>query len=39
MMAFITVKPEIKHNLARVARELKIDEELLRSANRSAQKH
>ncbi|MCY8598766.1 M14 family zinc carboxypeptidase, partial [Bacillus vallismortis] len=39
MMAFITVKPEIKHNLAKVARELKIDEELLKSANRSAQKH
>ncbi|WP_276736139.1 M14 family metallocarboxypeptidase [Bacillus sp. (in: firmicutes)] len=39
MMAFITVKPEIKHNLARVARELKIDEELLRIANRFAQKH
>lgn len=38
-MAFITVKPEIKHILARVARELKIDEELLRSSNRSAQKH
>ncbi|MGY0433498.1 M14 family metallopeptidase [Bacillus rugosus] len=39
MMAFITVKPEIKHNLSRVARELKIDEDLLRTANRSAQKH
>lgn len=38
-MAFITVKPEIKHNLSRVARELKIDEDLLRTANRSAQKH
>ncbi|MGF7532596.1 M14 family metallocarboxypeptidase [Bacillus mexicanus] len=38
MMAFITVKPEIKHNLAAVARELEIDEELLRSANRSALK-
>ncbi|MBU2658175.1 M14 family metallopeptidase [Bacillus cabrialesii] len=39
MMAFITVKPEIKHNLARMVRELKIDEELLRIANRFAQKH
>ncbi|MDU0154314.1 M14 family metallopeptidase [Bacillus cabrialesii] len=39
MMAFITVKPEIKHNLARMARELKIDEELLRIANRFTQKH
>ncbi|MEC1961257.1 hypothetical protein P9E98_21590, partial [Bacillus subtilis] len=39
MMAFITVKPEIKNNLANVAKELKIDEELLKSANRSAQKH
>ncbi|OBA07393.1 hypothetical protein A9D36_07040 [Bacillus subtilis] len=38
-MAFITVKPEIKQNLARVARELKIDEELLRIANRFEQKH
>lgn len=38
-MAFITVKPEIKNNLANVAKELKIDEELLKSANRSAQKH
>lgn len=38
-MAFITVKPEIKHYLSRVARELKIDEDLLRTANRSAQKH
>lgn len=39
MMAFITVKPEIKNNLSRVARELKIDEELLRRANRTAQEH
>ncbi|AUZ27086.1 hypothetical protein C1T28_01105 [Bacillus subtilis] len=39
MMAFITVKPEIKHNLARMARELKIDEELLRIANGFTQKH
>lgn len=38
-MAFITVKPEIKHNLARMARELKIDEELLRIANGFTQKH
>lgn len=38
-MAFITIKPEIKHNLALVARELKIDETLLRSANQTAQKH
>lgn len=38
-MAFIMVKPEIKNNLSRVARELKIDEELLRRANRTAQEH
>ncbi|MBL4969374.1 M14 family metallopeptidase [Bacillus halotolerans] len=39
MMAFITIKPEIKYNLALLARELKVDETLLRSANQTAQKH